>query len=85
MPTVTFTTPTRDTTPDFRKEPNAMHSIDLRLAEALERQSLLRAARDADRRADRSARSLRLRLGAVLISAGRRLAGDAPTTPAWQG
>ena len=80
-----FATPSRSTTPDFRKDTYAMISIDLRLAEALRHQEWLRASRDADRRADRPARSFRLRLGASLIAIGRRVGGEAVTTPAWQG
>lgn len=80
-----ITTPNRSTTPDFRKDTYAMHWIDLRLAEAQERQSLLRSHRAADRAAGMTPRSFRLRLGASLIAIGRRLGGDAVTTPAWQG
>ena len=41
--------------------------------------------RDADRASSRATRSLRRRLGESLVRLGRRVGGDAMTTPAWQG
>jgi hypothetical protein len=85
MTTKPVTTPNRSNPLTFRKDTTEMHAFELRLAEAHERQALLRAIRDADRRAERSARSIRLRLGSSLIAMGRRIGGDAMNHPAWQG
>jgi hypothetical protein len=67
-----------------RKDRNVQH-IEHRLADVAERQGRLRAHRDEDRASSRTTRSLRRRLGESLIRLGRRIGGDAMTTPAWQG
>jgi hypothetical protein len=85
MSTVTLNTPNRSNLRTSRKDTTDMFAIDLRLAEAIRHQDRLRAARDADRRAWQRARSFRHRLGASIIAIGRRIGGDAVTTPAWQG
>ena len=63
-----------------------MQYIELRLADVGERQARFQADRDAERSAlgrDRS--SLRRQLGESLVRLGRRVGGDAMTSPAWQG
>ena len=67
----------------FRKEPNDMYAIELRRVVVEERQRQLLADLRVSR-AGRDARSIRQRLGASLITLGRRVGGDAQTTPAWQ-
>ncbi len=69
---------------DLRKD-TTMHRIELWLAEAHERQSLLRSRRDADRSTRSTARSLRRQFGESLIRLGQRIGGETATTPAWQG
>jgi hypothetical protein len=69
---------------DSRKEPRMQH-IELRLADIGERQALLRSIRDAERDGLRSARTLRHQLGQSLVRLGRRIGGEAMTSPAWQG
>ena len=61
-----------------------MQHIELRLADAQERQALYRQYRDADRAAIRQTRTLRHHLGESLVRLGRRVGGDVQTTPAWQ-
>jgi hypothetical protein len=68
----------------FRKDLHMQH-IELRLADCQERQLRFRALRDADRAALAQARSIRHRIGQSLIGLGRRVGGDALTSPAWQG
>jgi hypothetical protein len=62
-----------------------MQHIELRLAEIAERQALMRSDRDAERGGQRTTRSIRHQLGESLVRLGRRIGGDAMTTPAWQG
>jgi hypothetical protein len=68
----------------FRKDLHMQH-IELRLADVEERQLRFRALRDADRAALVQARSIRHRVGESIIRIGRRVGGDAMTSPAWQG
>ncbi len=68
----------------FRKDLHMQH-IELRLADVRERQARFRILRDADRAALSQARSIRHRLGESLVRLGRRVGGDALTSPAWQG
>ena len=68
----------------LRKDSSMFH-IDLRLADVAERQALMRSIRDAERDGLRSNRSLRHQVGQSLVRLGRRIGGDAMTTPAWQG
>ena len=68
----------------FRKDLHVQH-IDHRLADIAERQGRLRAHREEDRASSRTTRSLRRRLGESLVRLGRRVGGEAMTTPAWQG
>jgi hypothetical protein len=75
--------PHRHHPPTFRKEPNDMYAIELRRVVVEERQRQLLADLRVSR-AGRDARSIRQRLGASLIRLGRRVSGDAQTTPAWQ-
>ena len=68
----------------FRKD-RSMHYIELRLADARERQLRFQADRDAERTAsgqDRS--SLRRQVGQSLVRLGRRVGGESMTAPAWQ-
>jgi hypothetical protein len=62
-----------------------MQFIELRLADIGERQALLRSTRDAERDGLRPTRTLRHQLGQSLVRLGRRIGGDALTSPAWQG
>ncbi len=62
-----------------------MQYIELRLADVGERQALFRSHREGDRFAERRARSIRRQVGESLVRLGRRVAGDAKTSPAWQG
>jgi len=62
-----------------------MHQIDLRLAAIQEYHEVLRSHGEADRAASSSARSIRSRLGELLIRLGRRVAGESITAPAWTG
>ena len=75
--------------PHASRKDSAMHHIDLRLAEIQERHELLRSHHEADRVARSPARSLarsiRSRLGELLIRLGRRVAGESATVPAWTG
>jgi hypothetical protein len=66
-----------------RKEPNDMYAIELRRVVVEERQRQLLADIRVQR-AGRDARSVRQRFGASLIRLGRRVSGEAQTTPAWQ-
>ena len=75
-------TPHRQDPLTFRKD-NDMYAIELRRVVVEERQRQLLADIRVQR-AGRDARSIRQRLGASLISLGRRVGGDAMTTPAWQ-
>ena len=68
----------------FRKDLHMQH-IELRLADVEERQLRFRVLRDADRAALAQARSVRHRIGESIIRLGRRVGGDAMTSPAWQG
>ena len=70
--------------PTFREDTHMQH-IELRLADVRERQALYRSHREGDRAAMRQTRSLRRRIGESLVRLGRRVGGDAVTTPAWQG
>jgi hypothetical protein len=67
----------------IRKEPNDMYAIELRRVVVEERQRQLLADIRVQR-AGRDARSVRQRFGASLIRLGRRVSGEAQTTPAWQ-
>ena len=82
-------TETNRRTANFRhvtfREDTTLIQLKLHLAEARERQALLRSIRDADRTALGHGRSLRLRLGGSLMRLGRRVGGDALANPAWQG
>jgi len=70
----------------FPEDTTAMFHIEFRLDEARERQALLRADREQDWPGYLpGGRSLRLRLGKSLVRLGRRVGGDAMTTPAWLG
>ena len=63
-----------------------MHYIELRLADARERQLRFQADRDAERAASGLARSsLRRHVGESLVRLGRRVGGESVTAPAWQG
>jgi hypothetical protein len=62
-----------------------MQFIELRLADIGERQALLRSIRDAERDGHRSDRTLRRQVGQSLVRLGRRIGGEAMTSPAWQG
>jgi hypothetical protein len=62
-----------------------LHHIELRLADVGERQALYRSHREGDRVAEGSSRSVRRRVGESLVRLGRRIGGDAITSPAWQG
>jgi hypothetical protein len=62
-----------------------MFHIEIHLEEALERQSLLRAIREQGRLRSMRGRSMRHRLGQSLVRLGRRVGGEAMTSPAWQG
>ena len=66
------------------REDITMQHIELRLAEVEERQALFRSIREGDRVAGHRARSIRLRIGESLVRLGRRVGGDAVTSPAWQ-
>mgnify|MGYP006391562387 FL=1 len=68
----------------FRKDTHMQH-IELRLADVGERQALYRSHREGDRLGHVLTRSMRRRLGESIIRLGRRVGGDAATTPAWQG
>ena len=63
----------------------AMQHIELRLAAIIERQSLERSLRDADRVAWRRARPIRSQIGESLIRLGRRVAGEGVGSPALTG
>ena len=68
-----------------RKERTMQH-IELRLADARERQQRFQADRDAERAAlGHSRSSLRRQLGRSLVRLGRRVGGESMTAPAWQG
>ena len=69
---------------DLRKD-TTMQFIELRLADVAERQALLRSTRDAERDGLRSTRTLRYQVGQSLVRLGRRIGGEAMTSPAWQG
>ena len=69
--------------PLISRKDNAMYAIELRRLIVEERQRQLLADLRA-RRAGRDTRSIRQRLGASIVSLGRRVGGDATTTPAWQ-
>ena len=74
-----------DTALTSRKERTMQH-IELRLADAGERQQRFQADRDAERAALGQARSsLRRQLGRSLVRLGRRVGGESMTAPAWQG
>ena len=63
-----------------------MQYIELRLADARERQLRFQAERDAERAAFGQTRSsLRRQVGRSLVRLGRRVGGDSMTAPAWQG
>ena len=68
----------------LRKDPSMQH-IELRLSEVREHQQLLRTIREADRVAPQRPRSIRHQLGESIVRLGRRVGGDAMTSPAWQG
>ena len=68
----------------FRKDPHAMFHIELRLHEALERQERLRAQAHIGRPGYLPGYPIRHRIGLSLVRLGRRVGGDAMTTPAWQ-
>ena len=68
----------------FRKDTTLQH-IELRLADVRERQALYRSHREGDRVGHVHTRAVRHRLGESLIRLGRRIGGDATTSPAWQG
>ncbi len=68
----------------FRKDPT-MFYIELRLHEARERQERLRSIAHLGRPGYLRERPIRRRLGQSLMRLGRRVAGDALTSPAWQG
>ena len=68
----------------FRKDAFTMFHIELRLFEALERQERLRASAILGRPGFLPERPLRHRVGESLMRLGRRVGGDAMTTPAWQ-
>ncbi|MEO5966523.1 MAG: hypothetical protein ABIR11_13750, partial [Candidatus Limnocylindrales bacterium] len=67
----------------FRKDLH-MHHIELRLADVQQRQERLRSIRDADRAVVVTARPFRHQLGQSLVRLGRRIGGEAMTSPAWQ-
>ena len=69
----------------FRKDTFAMFHIELRLHEALERQERLRFLAYLGRPGFLPGRPIRRRLGQSLVRLGRRVGGDAMTSPAWQG
>jgi hypothetical protein len=62
-----------------------MQTIDYRLAMIREREMELRSGRGARSAEIAGNGSLRLRLGQLLMQLGRRVGGEAMTTPAWQG
>lgn len=62
-----------------------MQTLDFRLAEIRERQSLLRSIRAADQAGREPARSIRAQLGESIIRLGRRVAGDHVITPVGTG
>jgi hypothetical protein len=68
----------------FRKDTTTMFHVELRLFEALERQERLRAPAILGRPGYLPERPIRHRLGRSLVRLGRRVGGDAMTTPAWQ-
>jgi hypothetical protein len=68
----------------FRKDTPTMFHIELRLFEALERQERLRAPAILGRPGFVPERPIRHRIGRSLVRLGRRVGGDAMTTPAWQ-
>jgi hypothetical protein len=78
-----FTDPTRH--PSTSRKDLQMTHIELRLASILERQSLERSIRDADRAAMTTARSIRTQLGESIVRLGRRVAGESLSSPAWTG
>jgi hypothetical protein len=69
----------------FREDPTTMFHVELRLHEALERQERLRALAHLGRPGYLPEHPIRRRLGQSLVRLGRRVGGDAMTTPAWQG
>ena len=83
MTTTRTAQPRRHLTP-FRKDATTMYHIEIRLEEALQRQSLLRSFREQGRPGFEPGRPIRHRLGHSLVRLGRRVGGDAMTTPAWQ-
>jgi hypothetical protein len=84
MTTTRSTNPRRHPT-TFRKDAFTMFHIELRLFGALERQERLRAPACLGRPGFLPERPIRRRLGESLMRLGRRVAGDALTSPAWQG
>ena len=86
---MTRTTAITDTRNTFRRhtfrKDTTMQFIELRLADVAERQALLRSIRDAERDGLRSTRTLRYQVGQSLVRLGRRIGGEAMTSPAWQG
>ena len=69
---------------DFRKDLPMLY-LELRLAEAHERQALLRSIRESGRRGPGPRRPFRRQIGESLMRLGRRIAGDHASTPAWSG
>ena len=72
----------------FRKDSTmdqTMHQADFRLADIREQHERHRVIGHARRHGATPGRSLRLRLGESLMRLGRKVGGDALTTPAWQG
>ena len=69
----------------FRKDTPTMFHIELRLHEARERQERLRTRAHLGRPGFLPERPIRRRVGQSLVRLGRRVGGDAMTTPAWQG
>ncbi len=69
---------------NLQKDTHMQH-IELRLADIGERQALFRSSREGDRAAERRTRSIRRHIGESVIRLGRRIGGDAISTPAWQG
>jgi len=68
------------------RKDRSMQYIELRLADARERQLRFQADRDAERAAHGQARSsLRRHVGRSLVRLGRRVGGESVTAPAWQG
>ncbi len=73
------------TSPERSPHVQHMHSIEHRMQDVGERQASMRMHRIGGRRDERRSPAIRRHIGEWMVRTGRRIAGDAMTTPAWQG